>query len=148
MLTLTTATTALILSIIAAANCHFLQFTNYSNHPWEGLEPPFDQAFYAYVGIFSFQLMNATDPSTITDGCVAYDGIFGKSNYEAIITAQVCAIMAPILGVLALAVSCVDTFCCRFLCSFLISSALFVAACGVQAGTFSIFAEPAFWYVC
>lgn len=144
MLTLATATTALVLSIVAAANCHFLMFENYSNEPWVGLEPPFDVAFHAYAGIFSFQIMNATDDSTITDGCVAYDGIFGSSNYEAIITAQVCAIMAPILGVLALFISCVDTFCCRFICSFLISSALFVAACGVQAGTFSLFAEPAF----
>lgn len=144
MLTLATATTALILSIVAAANCHFLKFENYSNEPWVGLQPPFDVAFHAYAGIFSFQIMNATDDTTITDGCVSYDGIFGQSNYEAIITAQVCAIMAPILGVLALVVSCVDTFCCQFICSFLISSALFVAACGVQAGTFSLFAEPAF----
>lgn len=145
MLCLTTAITAIILGIMASSNCNFLKFNNNSEVAWEGLEPPFDGAFQAYVGIFSYEIANATDATQITDGCVAYDGKFGKSNFEAIIAAQFCAIFAPIMGVIAVVISGVDTFLCRFCCSFLISSALFLAACGIQAGTFSLFAEPDFW---
>lgn len=144
MLTLTTATIAIVLGIIASSNCNFLKFKNNSEEPWQGLESPFDGSLEAYVGIFSYEIINATNADSITDGCVAYDEKFGKSNFEAMIAAQFCAIFAPTFGILALLVSCVDTCMCRFCCSFLISSALFLAACGIQAGTFSLFAQPDF----
>jgi hypothetical protein len=40
-----------------------------------------------------------------------------------------------------------DLCVCNFAGSFLISGLLFVIACGLQAATFTLLADPAFWYV-
>ena len=147
MLTLLTVTTAIILSIVASFNCNFLKFENDSGEASEGLDPPFDGSIEAHVGIFGYEIIDHADETAKTNGCVAYDGKYGDAPYEALIAAQFCALFAPVIGAVGLLLSCIDTFCCRFFGSFLISSALFVIACGIQAGTFSLYAEPDFWYV-
>eukprot|EP00934_Nitzschia_sp_Nitz4_P001205 Nitzschia sp. Nitz4//scaffold7_size249615//219639//220629//NITZ4_001209-RA/size249615-augustus-gene-0.267-mRNA-1//-1//CDS//3329558538//1205//frame0 len=145
-LTLLAVSLALALSITASVNCHFLKFENDAEEPWGGLEAPFDGVYSAYVGVFGYEILRAEDDSMLTDGCVSYDGQFGKLNYFAIMAAQFCAILGPALAVMGIIVNVMDTCLCRFLCSFLIGSALFLAACGVQAGTFSIYAEPDFCF--
>lgn len=147
LLTLFTVTAGIVLSIMASANCNFLKFRTDADEPWEGLEPPFENALEAHVGIFGYEINRHLDESEVTDGCVGYENTFSSADFEVLISAQFCAVFAPIFAVLGLLVSCLDTFFCRFFMSFLIASAFFLAACGVQAGTFSLFAEPSFWYV-
>lgn len=146
MLTLLTVTTALILSIVASFNCNFLKFENDSGESWEGLEPPFDGSIEAHVGIFGYEIIDHMNETMVTTGCQAYDEKFSSGNFEAVITAQFCAVFAPVIGVIGLIVSCMDTCLCRFFGSFLVSSALFLLACGIQAGTFSLYAEPDFCF--
>jgi len=97
------------------------------------------------VGVFSYDVMRAVNDTSLTSTCVGYRSTIGHSNYAVITAAQFCAVFAPLIGFFGLMVSFVDTCLCRFCCSFLISSALYLAACGVQAGVFSLYAEPDFW---
>lgn len=145
MLSLLTVSGAIILGIVGSSNCHFLKYSNDADVPHNGLEPPFVGSFEANVGIFSYEIVRHVNDTSITDGCTKYDSKLGSSEYEAVITAQFCAIFAPVIGFMGLFVSALDTCFCRFCCSFLISSAIYLVACGVQAGVFSLYAEPDFW---
>ena len=147
MLTLLTVTAAIILSIVASSNCNFLRFENDSGVAWDGLDPPFSGSLEGHVGIFGYEIIDHSDETKKTQSCVKYDEKFGNAPNEALMTAQFCALFAPIFGILGLIVSCVDSCFCRFCGSFLISSGLFLIACGLQAGTFALYAEPDFWYV-
>lgn len=144
----TTVIAAIVLSIISSLNCKFLKFYNNSDEPSDRLEPPFEGAFEANVGIFTYEIVRSlNETTTVTDGCVPYDEGITDTEYEVLLTARLCAIIAPVLGFFGLFMSCLDTFCYRLRCGFLFASILYLAACGVQAGTFAVYAEPAFWYV-
>ena len=138
-----------LLSYVAQDTCEFISFENQRGTPWENLEPPFDQAVSAHVGIFSFEILEAGNNGTTTGKCVDYDDRFADmiDFYEAIAAAQFCAIVAPSLALVAIALNLFEFFVCGFNGSFIFSSFLYVAAAGIQAGTFSMLAEPAIWYV-
>jgi hypothetical protein len=148
MSVLVLASVGVALSIVASMNCDFLYFENDRGIPWEGLTAPFEGVTKAKVGIFSYQIIEAINNTDLeTDGCVSYDSNFANSEYEVLVAAQFCGVFAPLLALLAIITNLFDTCICSFFLSFLITSALFLAACGVQAGTFSLFAEPDIWYV-
>jgi hypothetical protein len=81
-----------------------------------------------------------------TGGCIAYEENFGQQQgYPSLSTAQFCAVIAPIFAGLAVFASSVDVCVCNFNGSFMIAGLLFVIATGLQAATFTLFADPAFW---
>jgi hypothetical protein len=135
------------LSAVASTSCEFLYFENEKNTPWENLGFPFDRAIKAHVGIFSYEIIESDVPDRETNGCVEYDNLFHSSDYEVLAASQFCALFAPIIAVIGLFVTLFELCVCSFYCSFIISSLLFLIAAGTQPGTFSLFAEPSFWYV-
>ena len=83
--------------------------------------------------------------NSATDGCVAYADLFGQQTaYPSLATAQFCALIAPIFGGLATFACFVDLCVHNFYGSFSIASGLFLIAFGIQAGTFTLLADPAF----
>lgn len=109
------------------------------------LDPPFDGVFEARVGVFSYEIVRAADPTRVTNGCVSYDDKFGGSEYAVLIAAQFSALLAPIVASLGLLVNLLDTCICKFFLSFLVASVLFLIASGVQTGVYSLYAEADFW---
>jgi hypothetical protein len=140
-----------ILSYIAADTCEFISFENQRGTPWDNLEAPFDQAVSAHVGIFGYEILDfgSNGTGTTTGKCVEYDDRFADmiDYYESIAAAQFCAIVAPSLALFAMALNLFEFFVCGFYGSFIFSSMLYLLAAGIQAGTFSMLAEPAIWYV-
>jgi hypothetical protein len=127
--------------------CEFLHFKNEENIPWRNLEFPFDRAIEAHVGIFYYDIVESDVSDRETNGCVGYDNLFHESEYEVLVASQFCALFAPIIAGIGLFVTLFEMCVCSFYCSFMIASLLFLIAAGIQAGTFSLFAEPSFWYV-
>jgi hypothetical protein len=110
-------------------------------------DPPFDRAIAANVGIFRYEIteiVNGGGPGT--NGCVSYDDTFAQQNgYPSLATAQFCAMIAPIIAGLAVFANLFDFCVCNFPGSYLITSLLFLTAAGIQAGTFTLLADPVFW---
>ena len=139
----------IILSWIGSNTCEFLSFENLEGVPWRELEPPFDTAIAANVGIFNYEILDSPNADDISDGCIAYDDkFFGLvETQEALAAAQICAVVAPVLAGTSLLLNLAESCICNFAGSFVFTSTLFIAAAGVQAGTFSMIAEPSLWYV-
>ena len=141
------AAAGIILSWLASDTCEFLGFENEQGVPWRDLNPPFDTAVAANVGIFKYEILDSPDGAEVTDGCVSYDGRFFDliDDQEALVAAQCCAVAAPVLAGLGVIIVLLETCLCNFPGSFVFPATLFIAACGVQAGTFSVIAEPSLW---
>ena len=139
----------IILSWVGSRTCEFLSFENSEGVPWRELEPPFDTAIAANVGIFNYEILDSPNADDITDGCIAYDdNFFGLvDTQEALAAAQICAVVAPVLAGVSLLLNLMEACFCNFPGSFVFTSTLFIAASGVQAGTFSMIAEPSLWCV-
>ena len=139
----------IILSRIGSATCEFLSFENLEGVPWRELKPPFDTAIAANVGIFNYEILDSPNAADITDGCIPYEDKFFDlaENQEALVAAQICAVVAPVLAGCALLLNLMEACMCNFAGSFVFTSSLFIAAAGVQAGTFSMIAEPSLWCV-
>lgn len=147
---------------MAADTCEFISFENQNGIPNPNLEPPLDVAVSAHVGIFSYELLevgvkdangtmtsSTTNSPTITGKCVNYEDRFSDMMevYEAIAAAQFCAVVAPSLALFAIALNLFEFFVFSFYGSFIFSGVLYFCAAAIQAGTFSMLAEPAIWYV-
>ena len=114
------------------------------NPPDRAEDPPFNTVLAANVGIFKYQVLEYVDGGS--SGCVQYDDRFAQQKgYPSVATAQFCALIAPIIAGLAIFSSLFETCACNFPGSYIISSSLFLAAAGIQAGTFTMVADPAFW---
>jgi hypothetical protein len=149
LIILALATGGILLSYVALDTCEFISFENKRGIPWENLEPPFDQAVSAHVGIFSYEIVEAGSDGVTTGKCVNYDDRYADmiDFYESIAASQFCAVVAPSLALFAMALNLFEFFVCGFHGSFIFSSLLYFFAAGIQAGTFSMLAEPAIWYV-
>ena len=134
----------IICSIYAAKTCEFISFHNGAGVPWKDLQPPFQQAVAANVGIFQYQVTISGSGGTTNRGCTPYpDKFAGMShNYPSLVAAQVCAIIAPIMAGFAMIANLFECCTCNFPGSFVVGSFLFLIATGIQAGTFSMIAEP------
>ena len=139
----------IILSRIGSATCEFLSFENLEGVPWKELKPPFDTAIAANVGIFNYEILDSPNADDITGECIAYEDKFFDlaETQEALVAAQICAVVAPVLAGVALLLNLMEACMCNFAGSFVFTSSLFIAAAGVQAGTFSMIAEPSLWCV-
>jgi hypothetical protein len=109
-------------------------------------DPPFNAAVSANVGIFGYEITKLVNGAGGANGCVAYEENFGQQQgYPSLATAQFCAIVAPIFAGLAVFFCSVDACVCNFNGSFMIAGLLFATATGLQAATFTLLADPAFW---
>jgi len=139
------AVTGITLSILASTNCRFLEFDNREADSDFELSPPFDLAQRGDIGIFSYRIREATLLSLETENCQAYNDRWGKAPYEVMTAAQFCGLFAPIFAGVALFITLFETCILSFCCSFLLSCGCFLIAAGLQAGTFSLYAEKDFW---
>jgi hypothetical protein len=110
------------------------------------LEPPFTGATEGWIGIFKYEITETADGEGLSEGCTLYDSQWKNAPFEALTAGQICAVMAPSFAILSILVSLVEVVCCFFRGSFLVISVLFLVAAGIQAGTFSLFAEPSFCF--
>jgi hypothetical protein len=109
-------------------------------------EPPFNIAISGTVGIFGYEITEYYNRVGQSDGCLAYDENFGQQRaYPSLATAQFCALIAPIFAGIGIFFTAVDLCVCNFGGSFLTPSLLYAIACGLQAATFTLLADPAFW---
>jgi hypothetical protein len=133
-----------VISLLRAA----VQDTD-GNPPDRAEDPPFNVALAGSIGIFGYEITDVFNAAGAgTNGCVKYDDTFGKQTaYPSLATAQFCSIIAPIFAGIALFACMVDMCVCNFSGSFTIGSLLFLVASGIQAGVFTLLADPAFWYV-
>lgn len=128
--------------------CEFISFQDTDGNPPDRAEdPPFNNALSANVGIFKYEITEF--PNRLgTSGCIKYDDRFAQmTGYPSVATAQFCALIAPIMAGLGIFATVADFCACNFPGSYLISSVLFLLAGTIQAGTFTMVADPAFWYV-
>jgi hypothetical protein len=123
----------------AASTCEFISLENTSGKPWQNLQPPFDTAIAANVGIFKYEILESISGAE-TNGCVNYEDRFIglKNTYEALVSAQFCALLAPIFGGLGVLLNVVWD-------EYLVAGTLCFAAACIQAGTFSMVADPSIW---
>ena len=132
---------AIVCSGKAARTCEFISFENTSGKPWlnNNLQPPLDTAIAANMGIFRYEILESIT-GTETNGCVNYEDRFigMKDTYEALASAQFCALVAPIFGGLGVFLNVVWDVS-------IVAGMLCLAAAGVQAGTFSMVADPSIW---
>jgi hypothetical protein len=130
---------AIVCSGKAANTCEFISFENTSGTPWQKLQPPFNTAIAANVGIFKYEILESSS-GTETNGCVPYEERFlgMKDTYEALASAQLCALLAPIFGGLGVFLNLVWD-------ESLVAGIFCLAAAGIQAGTFSMVADPSIW---
>jgi len=109
-------------------------------------DPPFNNALSGTVGIFSYFISTVyTGGPFGSDTCVGYDETFiQQRGYPSLATAQFCALLAPVFAAMGIFACGVDCCVCNFGGSFLSACVLFMIACGLQAGTFTLLADPAF----
>jgi hypothetical protein len=123
-------------SIVVALSCEFFKFD--ASNEAEFLEP-FENMNQAYVGIFSYTLESGGK-------CVDYNENFLDSQFgEMFQAAQVSAVAAPAMALLALLVTLADMLFCSSMCSFLLSCLLFLGACAIQGCTFLVYGQNEFW---
>lgn len=140
------AIAAIICSWRAARTCEFISFVDTDGNPPDFAEdPPFNNVIAANVGIFRYevtQFQNGADPT----GCEPYEERWAKQQgYPSLATAQFCAIIAPCFAVAGAFAALVDLCVCNFAGSFGAGSLFLLVASGVQAGTFTVIADPVFW---
>lgn len=141
----------LILSGTSSSGCDFLQFKN-TCVPREGttctaddeLMPPFEGALEANVGINKYEIVAVDASGATTTSCDDYDSKF-EFSFEVLATAQIVSICAPVFAALGLFATIFDTFFGSYVGCYLGSAFLYLVACGTQAGTFALYAEPSFW---
>lgn len=137
----------IVCSWAASNTCDFITFQdNDGNPPDRAEDPPFNRAISASVGIFKYEILEFADGTRPTD-CQAYDDrwIQGTYSYPSLTSAQFCALLAPLCAILGLFLNTVDFCVCNFPGSFMFASTLMLAASGIQAGTFTLIADPVFW---
>jgi hypothetical protein len=141
------AVTGIIFSSVSASSCQFISFEDTDgNPPDRAVDPPFNTALAGNVGIFRYEITDFENPALGGTGCLSYDNQFAQqTGYPSLATAQFCAMIAPILAGLGIFANLFDTCACNFAGSYMIGALLYLAASGLQFGTFTLLADPAFW---
>ncbi len=77
---------------------------------------------------------------------MAYEDRWGQQQgYPSVATAQFCSLFGPCFAVLGAFAIMFDVCVCNFPGSFMAASLFLLLASGLQAGTFTMVADPAFW---
>lgn len=137
-----------ICSWLTIGSCQFISFVDTDGNPPEDAEdPPFNNALEADVGIFKYRINKYfTDPDGGGTDCRDYDDKFTQQTaYPSLATAQFCTMMAPILAGVGMLITLLDICACRFSACYIVSTLFFLCAAGLQAGAFTLVADPAFW---
>lgn len=128
------ASTGVVLSILASITCQFSQF---GPDVLSEIDPTSSNITEGWIGIFKYEV---TNDETIVDKCSVYENILNiDAPNAALLTSQICAMIAPGLALFAIFVSTIELMYCRFFGSFTTASILFLAASVLQCGTFGIF---------
>mmetsp|Transcript_20583 Transcript_20583/g.38527 ORF Transcript_20583/g.38527 Transcript_20583/m.38527 type:complete len:425 (-) Transcript_20583:78-1352(-) len=101
----------------------------------------------AWIGLFSYDIVESYNPDAVTERCLQYDkqSIFGDAPYILLLVAQICALSAPTMALLAVVVLYLQfakQCCCT--CNYFTISLMFLVSAGFQATTFLLFLEPNF----
>ncbi|KAG7372211.1 hypothetical protein IV203_018354 [Nitzschia inconspicua] len=143
------ALSSVVFSILVIFSCEFFSYRTLDGQPWEGLMPPFDTLPSASVGLFSFSstvTYTGIELSFLDGECEKYDNPWKTGQTDFWLIAQWCAIVAPVVGFLAIIQFIMEMILCRIRCSFLLIPILFFAACGLQGCSFMIFADREFCF--
>jgi hypothetical protein len=132
---------------LASFSCQFYHFEAVNNTPWSGLEPPYDSAIGADIGLFTYQITDSTDSADLGEGCIAFDGRFsdfseGNGLWEA---AQWCALFAFATSGLAFFINLLELIGCSFYCSFIFACTLLWIAGALQACTVMVLGGNDYW---
>lgn len=140
------AITGIILSWLASKTCEFISFRDSDGDPPDfAQDPPFNQAMAANVGIFRYEITQFVNGGGSSE-CIAYDDRWAQQQgYPSVATAQFCALFGPIFAVLGIFAVMFDICVCNFPGSFMIGALFLLLASGLQAGTFTMVADPVFW---
>lgn len=134
------ASTGVVLSALALNDCQFLYF---GQEVFSEIDLAFDDQTEGWIGIFKYEVVitnNENEETTSVDECSFYENLLNTdAPNEALLTSQLCAVIAPGLALLAIFVSTIELICCKFFGSFIATSVLFLAASLSQCGTFGIF---------
>ncbi|CAJ1946249.1 unnamed protein product [Cylindrotheca closterium] len=141
-LVLCVAALGIILSMTSATGCSFLQFKNNVRAPYSGLGEPFEGATEAYVGIFNYEVV-AVDYDSVPEKCEGYPA---GASFEVLIAARIVAVAAPIFAAIGVLITIVDTCFGHNISCFIASAFMYLIACGLQACTFVVYAEPTFCF--
>ena len=143
------AIVGIIFSWLTAASCQFISFEDTDGNPPDlANDPPFNVALAGSVGIFKYEITEFVDSNRGGTGCISYESRFAQlEGYPSLSTAQFCAVIAPCFAGLAIFANLFDICACNFAGSYMIATLLYLAASGIQLGTYTLLADPAFWYV-
>lgn len=125
----------------SASGCSFLYFKNNVNTPFQGLGEPFERATEAYVGIFNYEVV-AVDYNSIPEKCEGYPE---GAAFEVLVAAKIVSVAAPIFAAIAVLITIFDTCIGHNIGCFVGAAFMYLIACGLQACTFVVYAEPTFW---
>ena len=128
------------LSIAGSLQCQFLLVDITTGTGWDlilGLIP--DGLNQVWVGIFQW---GPAINGNLAGECRYYDDFFNGGDQYYLEVAQICAIVAPVIGFIGILISCFELICCSFFGSCIFACIFFFAAAGVQMGTFGLFASP------
>lgn len=127
----------IVCSVYTALSCEFFQFEVEPEHELPG--PIFVNITEGYVGLFGFSLINET--------CVSEEQGFLPAGFnELFFAAQVCAIVAPLMAIVALLLNLLE-ICCRLRGTFTLMWLCLLLAVGAQGCTFMVYGQQEFWYV-
>ena len=131
----------MILSLVAATGCSFLTFKNNISSPYGGLGEPFEGATEANVGIFNYEVVKVNYDSA-GGSCEGYPP---GANYEVLVAGKIVGVGAPLVAMIAVLITAYDTCVGHNIGCFIGAAFTYLIACGLQACTFVLFAEPTFW---
>lgn len=132
------ASVGIVCSFFASYTCDFLFF---ESEAFDELDSALGNQTEGWIGIFRYKLEtnDIRDDPTVEE-CSYYNTFLTiDSPSEALLASQLCALLAPGLASIAILISLIELLCCRFFGSFVLASALFLAASLLQSGTFGIF---------
>ena len=137
----------IIFSWIAATSCKFISFEDTDgNPPDRAYDPPFNTALAGSIGIFKYEITDFFNSDSGSTGCIPYEERFAQiEGYPSLSTTQFCALIAPIFAGMGIFANLFDICACNFPGSYLIGALLYLAASGIQFGTYTLLADPAFW---
>lgn len=141
-ITLGLAALGIILSLSSAFGCSFIHFENYNKAPHSGLSEPFEGATEAYVGIYNYELVTV-NYEAVPESCESYPE---GASFEVVSAGKILSIAAPIFAGLGVLLTLIDTCLGHNISYFLGSAFMYLIACGLQASTFVLFAEPSFCF--
>jgi len=135
------ASAGIVLSIYSSYTCQYLYIE--SEILYELEDPPFER----WIGIFKYESVHSDE----TEGLFPSErcSLYGKFliDFPALFASQLCALVAPILALIAVLVSIFELLCCKFFGGFVATSVLLLAASLFQSGTFGIFlVDPNFCF--